>query len=110
MENKTKKSLLERYNIPVNHLDFKYVKECKDGREMEKIVHILRSNEEGYYPDLTACAEEKLKELKPESRLFRVEEQIKGREALNPSELKPIYVSQNFWHLDSIKNNEIFKQ
>ncbi|XP_037811424.1 sperm-associated antigen 1 [Lucilia sericata] len=91
METKTKKSLLERYGIPIHHLDFQYIKECNDGREMEKIVHILRSNEEGYFPDLTKCAEDKLKELKPQSRLFRVEEKIKGREALNPNEIKPIY-------------------
>ncbi|XP_065366543.1 sperm-associated antigen 1 [Calliphora vicina] len=91
MENNNKKSLLERYGIPIHHLDFKYIRECKDGKEIEKIVHILRSNEEGYYPDLTKCAEEKLKELKPQSRLFRVEEQIKGREALNSNEIKPIY-------------------
>ncbi|XP_046806459.1 sperm-associated antigen 1 [Lucilia cuprina] len=91
METKTKKSLLERYGIPINHLDFQYIKECNDGREMEKIVHILRSNEEGYFPDLTKCAEDKLRELKPQSRLFRVEEKIKGREALNSDEIKPIY-------------------
>lgn len=92
METESKKSLLERYGIPIHHLDFKYIENCKNGRELEKIVHILRSNEEGYYPDLTKCAEEKLRELKPQSRLFRVEEQIKGRESLEPNELKPIYV------------------
>ncbi|XP_061392618.1 sperm-associated antigen 1 [Musca vetustissima] len=86
-----KKTLLERYAIPVHHLDFKYIAECNDGREIEKIVHILRSGEEGYYPDLTKCAEEKLRELKPQSRLFRVEEQIRGREALPEQEWKPIY-------------------
>lgn len=88
----TKKSLLERYGIPVNHLDFKYIADCNDGREMEKIVHVLRSGEEGYYPELTKCAEDKLRELKPQSRLFRLEEQIRGREALPAQEWKPIYV------------------
>ncbi|XP_073817976.1 spag1 axonemal dynein assembly factor [Musca autumnalis] len=87
----TKKTLMERYGIPVHHLDFQYIAECKDGRELEKIVHILRSGEEGYYPDLTKCAEEKLRELKPQSRLFRVEEQIRGHGALAEQEWKPIY-------------------
>lgn len=94
MATKPKKSLLERYGIPINHLDFKYIEECDDAREMEKILHILRSNEEGYFPDLTTCAENKLRQLKPQSRLFRVEEQIKGREALPETEWKPIYVGR----------------
>uniref|UniRef100_A0A1I8QDX4 Uncharacterized protein n=1 Tax=Stomoxys calcitrans TaxID=35570 RepID=A0A1I8QDX4_STOCA len=89
--NAPKKSLLERYGIPVNHLDFQYIAQCNDAREMEKMVHILRSGEEGYYPDLTKCAEEKLRLLKPHSRLFRLEEEIKGREALPSEEWKPIY-------------------
>ncbi|XP_075147991.1 spag1 axonemal dynein assembly factor [Haematobia irritans] len=89
--NTTKKSLLERYGIPVNHLDFQYIGQCRDAKEMEKIVHILRSGEEGYYPDLTKCAEDKLRELKPQSRLFRLEEAIRGHEALPPEEWKPIY-------------------
>ncbi|XP_005176678.1 sperm-associated antigen 1 [Musca domestica] len=86
-----KRTLMERYGIPVQHLDFQYIAECKDEREIERIVHILRSGEEGYYPDLTKCAEEKLHELKPHSRLFRVEEHIRGREALGEQEWKPIY-------------------
>ncbi|XP_050744867.1 sperm-associated antigen 1 isoform X2 [Drosophila biarmipes] len=77
MENENKKSLLQKYNIPLHHLDFAYVEKCTNGREMEKIVQILRSGEEGFYPDLLRCSEEKLKELKPDSRLFRYEEQIK---------------------------------
>lgn len=101
MEIKSKKTLLERYGVPIHHLDFKYISECKNGREMEKIFNILISNEEGYFPDLTKCAEDKLRELKPESRLFRIEEQIRGREALAENELKPIYD----WNQD-IKNTD----
>ncbi|KAM8704716.1 hypothetical protein ACLKA7_009210 [Drosophila subpalustris] len=58
---------------------------------MEKIVKILRSGEEGYFPDLTRCAEEKLKQLKPESKLFRYEEAICKSSVLDKQELKPIY-------------------
>ncbi|XP_016951512.1 sperm-associated antigen 1 isoform X1 [Drosophila biarmipes] len=90
MENENKKSLLQKYNIPLHHLDFAYVEKCTNGREMEKIVQILRSGEEGFYPDLLRCSEEKLKELKPDSRLFRYEEQIKHSNVLDKNELKPI--------------------
>uniref|UniRef100_A0A1A9VM71 TPR_REGION domain-containing protein n=1 Tax=Glossina austeni TaxID=7395 RepID=A0A1A9VM71_GLOAU len=96
-----KKSLLERYQIPISHLDFAYIEECKNGREMEKILQILQSGEEGFYPDLNKCAEEKLRQLKPNSRLFRVEEKLLGRDALSADELKPIYV----WNQD-IKNKD----
>ncbi|XP_068156611.1 sperm-associated antigen 1 [Drosophila tropicalis] len=90
MEQK-RKSLIEKYNIPLSHLDFEYVKKCGNAREMEKIVNILRSGEEGFYPDLTRCAEDKLKELKPNSQLFRYEEPIQRSEFLDIKELKPIY-------------------
>lgn len=88
-----KKTLLEKYGIPLNHLDFDYIAKCNNAREMEKIVQILRSGEEGYYPDLTRCAEEQLQVLQPDSKLFRLEEQLKGRECLGADEWKPIYVS-----------------
>ncbi|XP_070073374.1 sperm-associated antigen 1 isoform X2 [Drosophila takahashii] len=77
METENKKSLLEKFGIPIHHLDFAYVEKCTNGREMEKIVQILRSGQEGFYPDLLRVSEEKLKQLKPDSRLFRYEEQIK---------------------------------
>lgn len=86
------KSLLQKYNIPISNLDFGYVEKCENAREMEKIVMILRSGEEGYFPDLTRCAEEKLKKLKPDSKLFRTEEKIQQSNVLAKHELKPIYV------------------
>ncbi|KAH8381767.1 hypothetical protein KR009_000036 [Drosophila setifemur] len=90
MEKENRKSLLERYNIPLSHLDFEYVATCTNAREMEKIVNILRSGEEGFFPDLLRCSEEKLKELKPNSKLFRYEEPIKQSDVLGKQELKPI--------------------
>ncbi|XP_017023317.1 sperm-associated antigen 1 [Drosophila kikkawai] len=90
MQSEKKKTLLEKYEIPISHLDFAYVETCKNAREMEKIVHILRSGEEGYFPDLLRCSEEKLKLLKPDSKLFRYEENIKKSDILDKKELKPI--------------------
>jgi len=31
-----------KYDVPLNHLDFSYIKSCKDKKELEKIVKILR--------------------------------------------------------------------
>ncbi|XP_055325632.1 sperm-associated antigen 1 [Sitodiplosis mosellana] len=68
-----KKSLLEKYSIPVDHLDFDYIRDCRNVRELEKIIEILKSNEEGYYPDLTRFAEEQLKGEDPDNRMLRIE-------------------------------------
>jgi tetratricopeptide (TPR) repeat protein len=76
-------TLLKKYDIPVEFLDFEYIKSCTDARMIEKIVKILRSGEEGYFPDLTKCAEDKLKELKPCSKMFRTEEPIKSKDQLD---------------------------
>lgn len=43
-------SLISKYNIPIDHFEFAYVEKCHDGRELEKILQILKSGEEGYYP------------------------------------------------------------
>lgn len=87
----TKRKLIDKFDIPINHLDFAYIGECENAREIEKIVQILRSGEEGYFPELTTCAENKLRQLKPNSRLFRCEEKLQGREALSKQEWKPIF-------------------
>lgn len=37
-----KRNLLEKYNIPVEHLSYEYITECKNIKELERIVLILR--------------------------------------------------------------------
>jgi len=31
-----------KYDVPLNHLDFGYIKSCQNEKELEKIVKILR--------------------------------------------------------------------
>ncbi|XP_055381393.1 sperm-associated antigen 1 [Condylostylus longicornis] len=81
--NKPKRKLMQRYEIPVNHLEFNYIKKCNNAREMEKILRILYSGEEGYYKELTQCAEERLKILNPNSKLFRYETAILRKQFLD---------------------------
>lgn len=96
-----RKTLLAKYEIPIHYLDFEYVNNCTDAKTLEKVVMILRSGEEGYFPDLTRCAEEKLKELKPNSKLFRVEVPLISKDALD--EEKRIQID------DEISVNIIFR-
>lgn len=37
-----KKTLLRRYDIPVDHLSYEFISRCTDGRKLERIVLILR--------------------------------------------------------------------
>ncbi|XP_006900073.1 PREDICTED: sperm-associated antigen 1 [Elephantulus edwardii] len=59
------------FKIPIEHLDFKYIEKCSDVKHLEKIFYVLRSGEEGYYPELTEFCEERLKCLAPQSRALR---------------------------------------
>ncbi|XP_052016675.1 sperm-associated antigen 1 isoform X2 [Apodemus sylvaticus] len=59
------------FKIPIEHLDFKYIEKCSDVKHMEKILCVLRSGEEGYYPELTEFCEKRLALLAPRSRALR---------------------------------------
>lgn len=84
------RSLLEKYDIPVSYLDYGYINECNNPKTLEKIVAILRSGQEGYFPDLTRHAEEKLKSLKPRSKILRTEDPLLTRHALSSAEWKEV--------------------
>lgn len=68
-----KRTLLQKYEIPIQNLDFEYVRACTDGREVERIYQILQSGQEGHYPDLARCTADRLRQLRPNSRALRVE-------------------------------------
>ncbi|XP_048214804.1 sperm-associated antigen 1 [Perognathus longimembris pacificus] len=70
----------KKFKIPIEHLDFKYIEKCSDVKQLEKILCVLRSGEEGYYPELTEFCEKRLTGLAPESRALR-----KARPAATPS-------------------------
>ncbi|XP_064010086.1 sperm-associated antigen 1 [Pogoniulus pusillus] len=59
------------YQIPIGHLDYKFIEKCTDVKHLEKILRVLRSGEEGCYPDLTLCCEKRIELLDPRSRALR---------------------------------------
>uniref|UniRef100_A0A7M4E6C6 Sperm associated antigen 1 n=1 Tax=Crocodylus porosus TaxID=8502 RepID=A0A7M4E6C6_CROPO len=63
--------LTKTYQIPIGHLDYKFIEKCTDVKHLEKILKILRSGEEGYYPDLTLFCEKRIECLAPGSRALR---------------------------------------
>lgn len=50
-------------DIPVEHLDYRYVEKCTDKYEIYGILEILKSGKEGKYPDLEKHTEKRLLEL-----------------------------------------------
>lgn len=110
-------SLLKKYDIPLHYLDYDYVEKCTNGREIEKILHILRSGEEGYYPDLIVKTEEKLRRLKPHSKYLRQQTPVIKKSALDRDELNHINenittfiteMEKNSEELRAVKGNPIF--
>lgn len=85
-----KKTLLERYNIPVENLSYEFISRCTDGKTLERIVLILRSGEEGVYPDLIKHAEKRLISIKPTSVILRKAEPVLRRNMLNADERQEI--------------------
>lgn len=85
-----KSTLLKKYDMPITFLDYGHVAKCNDPREIEKILHVLRSGEEGLYPDLIKKTEEKLFKLKPNSKYLRQTTPVVRKSALDKTELKNI--------------------
>ncbi|XP_072765944.1 uncharacterized protein Spag1 [Anoplolepis gracilipes] len=92
-----KKTLLEKYNIPVEHLSYEFISRCTDGKTLERIVLILRSGEEGVYPDLTKHAEKRLISIKPTSVILRKAEPVLRRNMLNADERQEIDNDISTW-------------
>ncbi len=42
----------ENVEVDVDMLDFPFIENCSDWVKLAKIVHILKSGEEGYYPEV----------------------------------------------------------
>lgn len=70
------KSLLEKYHIPIEHIDFEYVRNCVNVKEIERILEILKSGEEGHFPELIEFTGNRLRELDPANKMFRVEHNL----------------------------------
>ncbi|XP_047490630.1 sperm-associated antigen 1-like [Penaeus chinensis] len=70
MSSDGEQKLLDAFDIRVEQLDYGFLKECEDDKTIERIIRILRSGEEGLYPDLLKFAEDRLAEVNPESRML----------------------------------------
>ncbi|KAM4864990.1 sperm-associated antigen 1 isoform 1-T2 [Thomomys bottae] len=95
----------KKFKIPIEHLDFKYIEKCSDVKQLEKILCVLRSGEEGYYPELTEFCEKRLTGLAPESRALRKEKPAATPSSFTKEEWEKIDGDLKSWMLD-IKSEE----
>uniref|UniRef100_A0A1I8HFH2 RPAP3_C domain-containing protein n=1 Tax=Macrostomum lignano TaxID=282301 RepID=A0A1I8HFH2_9PLAT len=86
-----------RYNIPLDHLDFRYISGCSDVKELENIYKVLLSGEEGRYPELETHCEERLRLLAPNSRVLRKEQPPLSAAGLDQAEWASIAADLNAW-------------
>ncbi|XP_064086680.1 sperm-associated antigen 1-like [Macrobrachium nipponense] len=98
-------SLLQRFDLKVEHLDYSYVRDCSDERTLERIIRVLRSGQEGSYPDLLRFTEDRLASLHPESRVLIADKPAARVSDLPLNELDAIREDLKQWTLD-IKERE----
>uniref|UniRef100_A0A8C6XHS2 Sperm associated antigen 1 n=1 Tax=Naja naja TaxID=35670 RepID=A0A8C6XHS2_NAJNA len=78
------------YQIPIDHLDYKFIEKCTDIKYLEKILKILRSGEEGFFPQLILFCENRIESLAPNSRLLRKEKPVANASNFTTEEWKKI--------------------
>ncbi|XP_049628911.1 sperm-associated antigen 1 [Suncus etruscus] len=93
------------FKIPVEHLDFKYIEKCSDVKHLEKIFCVLRSGDEGYYPELTEFCEKRLTKLAPQSRALRKEKPAATASSFAAEEWEKIHGDLKSW-VSEIKEEE----
>ncbi|XP_072590271.1 sperm-associated antigen 1 isoform X1 [Vulpes vulpes] len=96
------------FKIPVEHLDFKYIEKCSDVKHLEKIFCVLRSGEEGHYPELTEFCEKRLKGLAPESRALRKDKPPATASSFTAEEWRQIDSDIKSWVSEITKEDEVY--
>lgn len=96
--------------VPIEHLDYRYIGQCKNGKELEKILKVLSSGEEGIYPDLIEFTEKRLEEVSPKSKSLRKEMPIKTYQDLSASEEQEITNDLEEWMANVNKADESLKK
>ncbi|KAJ0065863.1 hypothetical protein NL108_000093, partial [Boleophthalmus pectinirostris] len=96
--------------VPVEHLDYGYIDQCKDVTYLEKILKVLRSGEEGIYPNLISFCETRLELLDPKNRLLRTDKQAATAASLSKDEWGQIVNDFKMWQEESKKIEDSLKQ
>ncbi|KAF5404698.1 Sperm-associated antigen 1 [Paragonimus heterotremus] len=94
------------YDIPITHLDFKYINECDNIKELENIMKTLRSGEVGRYAELESCCEKRIRQLNPDSRVLRVPVPLASWAQLEENEREEYMTGVENWLTEMHEINE----
>ncbi|KAM4633844.1 sperm-associated antigen 1 [Polymixia lowei] len=83
--------------VPVEHLDYGYIEKCTDVKYLEKILTVLRSGDEGIYPQLIQFCESHLERLDPRSRALRKDNPVATAASLSTDEWSQIIDEMKMW-------------
>ncbi|XP_014668057.1 PREDICTED: sperm-associated antigen 1-like [Priapulus caudatus] len=97
--------LREKLDIPLDHLDYGYIGKSTNVRELEKILRVLRSGEEGVYPDLTQYCVDRIKSMDIDNKAIRKSKPVETAASLPTEEWKEIESDLSNWS-DNIKTKE----
>ncbi|GCC29023.1 hypothetical protein chiPu_0007459 [Chiloscyllium punctatum] len=93
------------YKLPIEHLDYSFVEKCTDVKYLEKVLIVLRSGEEGFYPDLIRFCEKKIEKLNPKSRILRTNNPPATAASFTKEEWQEITSDLKSW-TDEMKQKE----
>uniref|UniRef100_H3D704 Sperm associated antigen 1 n=1 Tax=Tetraodon nigroviridis TaxID=99883 RepID=H3D704_TETNG len=86
--------------VPVEHLNYDYIRNSKDAKYLEKVLAVLRSGDEGIYPHLIRFCETHLEKLDPRSRALRRENPVATATCVQDDEWRQIVDDLMTWEKD----------
>ncbi|XP_039544835.1 sperm-associated antigen 1 [Pimephales promelas] len=93
-------------SVPVDHLDYSFIQSCSDLRYLEKILRVLRSGLEGFYPHLIEFCERHIEKLDPKCRVLRKENRAATASCFSTEEWRNISEDLQMWER-SIRSDEV---
>ncbi|TWW79695.1 Sperm-associated antigen 1 HSD-3.8 [Takifugu flavidus] len=93
-------SVDDRQKIPLEHLDYEYIRNSKDSKYVEKILRVLRSGDEGFYPHLIKFCETHLEKLDPRSEALVKENPVATAASVQEDEWCQIMDEMKTWEKD----------
>ena len=72
--------------VPVEHLDYEYVRSCQNVDYLARILTTLKSGRDGRYPDLETVTEKKIRQLDASHRVLRFDAPLLTKKHLASSE------------------------
>ncbi|XP_034384847.1 sperm-associated antigen 1-like isoform X2 [Cyclopterus lumpus] len=96
--------------VPVEHLDYGYIAQCRDVKYLESIWRVLSSGDEGIYPHLIEFCESHLEKLDPRSRALRKHRPVATAASLSNEEWSQITDELKTWQEESKMTQTLLKQ